>query len=108
MKTSPERLAYAKAYREKNRESIKQKNKIRRRKAVLKRRVVLVGKAKCEFCGRRLASENAGLKVKRYCAPCKKDPEVRRHLRNLYMRRYFQKKRGNEPESIIHAEDIIE
>lgn len=54
-----------------------------------------------------LASKTVGMKRKRYCDTCLKDPDVRRFLRNLYQRRYQQKRRGTEQDSLTIDEDDI-
>lgn len=64
------------------------------------------GQRHCQFCGLMLWSRMAGARSQRYCEDCRKDPETRRYLRNLYMRRYNQKKNGWDVDSLKLAEEI--
>lgn len=81
-----------------------------RRRWVLRRthqrREKTMGDAKCNFCGILMASKFVTLKSKKYCQTCRKDPGVKRHLRNLYQQRFKQKKRGETQDSLNFAEDI--
>lgn len=63
---------------------------------------------KCQFCGRVLTSQHIKKKHWKYCSNCKEDPEVRAHLRALYMARWYAKKKGHEQPSLILCEDTIQ
>ncbi len=60
---------------------------------------------KCPFCGILLISHLVAIKQKRYCDECRNDPDVKRHLRALYQRRFQQKKKGQEQDTLTHAEE---
>lgn len=101
---SPEEKAkaaqYARAYRAKHKEHM---NLYDRNRWRLKRRYVrkekTIGDKKCMICGSHLVFE---FKCTKYCASCKKDPHVKAYLRNIYIRRWREKKKnGVATEPII-------
>ena len=96
----------AREYRSRNREAINARGRARwAAKKRYQRRAAKLGKRKCAFCRILLASKYVRIKCKKYCDRCKADPEVRRYLRNLYQRRFHQKRAGGGVDSLTRAED---
>lgn len=106
METKEQAALRAKEYRLRNRDAINERGRARW-KATKRyvRRADTLRKRKCAFCGILLKSKLVRIKQKRFCDGCIDDPQVWRHLRNLYQRRWYQKKVGIEQDSLTLAED---
>lgn len=104
-----DRKEYSRQYRLSNKDRLRLQDKARRPQQNILRRIRNNGGKipKCAFCGILLTSKLVKRKHSKYCDTCKKDPGVIRHIRALYMARWYAKKKGNEQPSLIHSEDII-
>lgn len=88
-------------WKKKNPERSKELNRLsymRTRRHV--RRAEWMGDRRCVFCEIMMKSRTVKLRQRRYCDSCKNDPKCKSYLRNLYMRRYRQKKNGEPVEEI--------
>ena len=102
MKT-PEEMAkaaqYARTYRAKHKEhmNIYDRNRWRLSRRFL-RKAKTIGDKRCMFCSSLLSLE---LKCTKYCMSCKKDPHVKAYLRNIYTRRWREKKKNGIATELI-------
>ena len=93
--TKEDASRWQREYRLRNREHVNlaDRNRWRTHRRYLRRSKTLQD-ARCPFCEVSLASRSVSMKHRRFCQDCKKDPIVRRYMRNFYMRRWRQKKLG--------------
>ena len=102
MKT-PEEMAkaaqYARTYRAKHKEhmNLYDRNRWRLSRRFL-RKAKTIGDKRCMFCDSHLVME---FKRTKYCASCKKDPHVKAYLRNIYTRRWREKKKNGIATELI-------
>jgi len=81
-----------KAWRAKNKAKVNANDRRRwRLKRRYQRRAKKIGDAICLFCEIKLTSKSVGMKSKKYCDGCRKDPKIKRQLRNMYMKRWRDK-----------------
>ena len=102
MKTPEEKAKaaqYARAYRVKHKDHINLCDRNRwRLKRRYQRRAKTLGDKRCMFCDGLLSIE---IKCTKYCKSCKKDPHVKAYLRNIYTRRWREKKKNGIATELI-------
>lgn len=104
--STPEEREYNKIwhrnYRKNNRDRVNETNRKSWHKTKkYRRRAKTIGDRICMFCEIKLSSETVGMKRTKYCQNCKENPKVKAYLRNLYIRRWRQKKLGLPQEPVI-------
>lgn len=97
METREQAAARAKEYRIRKKVEINARDRKRwKEKRRYDRRDKTIGDKRCAFCEVLLKGRTVGMKQKKYCDGCLGFTFVKRILRNIYMRRWYRKKKGKE------------
>ena len=94
METKEQAAARAREYRIRRKDEINARDRKRwkERKRYV-RRAKKLGRARCAFCEVLLAGKTVAMKHTKYCDGCLGTPYIKRLLRNLYMMRWYHKKK---------------